>query len=74
MRPYVLLNPAELASRQTQAQRQAARIEREVSSKLPRRFPSAQTLDLYGVPNPSIKLHYLHPPPSAVTPKGYLLP
>src|SRR5438105_483637 len=38
-----------------------------IDPKLPRRFPSAQTLDLYGVPNPSIKLHYLHPPPSAVT-------
>jgi len=45
-----------------------------VDPKLPRRFPSAQTLDLYRVTNPSIKLHYLHPPPSAVTPKGYLLP
>src|SRR5205085_668048 len=45
-----------------------------IDPKLPRRFPSAQTLDLYGVPNPSIKLHYLHPPPSAITPKGYLLP
>src|SRR5438270_4007563 len=45
-----------------------------IDPKLPRRFPSAQTLDLYGVPNPSIKLHYLHPPPSVVTPKAYLLP
>src|SRR5205814_8956185 len=45
-----------------------------VDPKLPRRFPSAQTLDLYRVTNPPIKLHHLHPPPSAVTPKGYLLP
>src|SRR5712671_305892 len=45
-----------------------------VNAKLPRRFPSAQTLDLYRVTNPPIKLHYLHPPPSAITPKGYLLP
>ena len=42
--------------------------------KLPRRFPLAQTLDLYRVTNPPIKLHHLHPPPSAITPKGYLLP
>src|ERR1700738_4921270 len=34
----------------------------------------AQTLDLYRVTNPPIKLHHLHPPPSAITPKGYLLP
>ena len=45
-----------------------------VNAKLPRRFPSAQTLDLYRVTNPPIKLHHLHPPPSAITPKGYLLP
>src|SRR6267142_1801403 len=45
-----------------------------VNPKLPRRFPSAQTLDLYRVTNPPIKLHHLHPPPSAITPKGYLLP
>lgn len=45
-----------------------------VDPKLSRRFPSAQTLDLHRVTNPSMKLHYLHPPPSAVTPKGYLLP
>src|SRR5207245_7364383 len=45
-----------------------------VNPKLPRRFPSAQTLDLYRVTNPPIKLHHLHPPPSAMTPKGYLLP
>src|SRR4030081_159131 len=45
-----------------------------VNANLPRRFPSAQTLDLYRVTNPPIKLHYLHPPPSAITPKGYLLP
>src|SRR5947209_7798639 len=45
-----------------------------VNAKLPRRFPSAQTLDLYRVTNPPIKLHHLHPPPSATTPKGYLLP
>src|SRR5438128_10802274 len=43
-----------------------------IDPKLPRRFPSAQTLDLYGVPNPSIKLHYLHPQPSAGTPNGDL--
>jgi hypothetical protein len=43
-------------------------------STTPRRFPSAQTLDLYRVTNPPIKLHHLHPPPSAITPKGYLLP
>ena len=40
----------------------------------PRRFPYAQTLDLYRVTNPPIKLHHLHPPPSAITPKGYLPP
>src|SRR5205823_3868994 len=40
-----------------------------VNAKLPRRFPSAQTLDLYRVTNPPIKLHHLHPPPSATT--GY---
>src|SRR6202049_3795419 len=45
-----------------------------VNAKLPRRFPSAQTLDLYRVTNPTIKLNHLHPPPSAITPKGYLLP
>ena len=45
-----------------------------VNPKLPRCFPSAQTLDLYRVTNPPIKLHHLHPPPSAITPKGYLLP
>jgi hypothetical protein len=45
-----------------------------VNAKLPRRFPSAQTLDLNRVTNPPIKLHHLHPPPSAITPKGYLLP
>ena len=45
-----------------------------VNPKLPRCFPSAQTLDLYRVTNPPIKLHHLHPPPSATTPKGYLLP
>jgi hypothetical protein len=45
-----------------------------VNPKLPRRFPSAQTLDLFRVTNPPIKLHHLHPPPSAITPKGYLLP
>src|SRR5438128_10963840 len=45
-----------------------------VNAKLPRRFPAAQTLDLYRVTNPPIKLHHLHPPPSAITPKGYLLP
>jgi len=45
-----------------------------VNPKLSRRFPSAQTLDLYGVTNPTIKLHHLHPPPSAIKPKGYLLP
>src|SRR6202049_5200974 len=45
-----------------------------VDPKLPRRFPSAQTLNLYRVTNPPIKLHHLHPPPSAITPKGYLLP
>src|SRR5207248_9297457 len=45
-----------------------------VNAKLPRRFPSAQTLDLYRVTNPPIKLHHLHPLPSATTPKGYLLP
>src|SRR6266567_660229 len=45
-----------------------------IDPKLPRCFPSAQTLDLYRVTNPPIKLHHLHPPPSAITPKGYLLP
>src|SRR3984957_328652 len=45
-----------------------------VNAKLPRRFPAAQTLDLYRVTNPPIKLNHLHPPPSAITPKGYLLP
>ena len=45
-----------------------------VNPKLPRCFPSAQTLDLYHVTNPPIKLHHLHPPPSAITPKGYLPP
>src|SRR5690349_4291784 len=45
-----------------------------VNPKLPRGFPSAQTLDLYRVTNPPIKLHHLHPLPSATTPKGYLLP
>src|ERR1700740_3085701 len=45
-----------------------------VNPKLPRCFPSAQTLDLYRVTNPPIKLHHLHPPPSAITPKGYLPP
>src|SRR5271165_3957835 len=45
-----------------------------VNPKLSRRFPSAQTLDLYRVTNPPIKLHHFHPPPSAITPKGYLLP
>src|ERR1700726_3538933 len=30
--------------------------------------------NLYRVTNPPIKLHPLHPPPSAITPKGYLLP
>src|SRR5207237_4026000 len=45
-----------------------------VDPKLPRRFPAAQTLDLYRVTNPPIKLNHLHPPPSAITPKGYLLP
>jgi hypothetical protein len=45
-----------------------------VNPKLPRCFPSAQTLDLYRVTNQPIKLHHLHPPPSAITPKGYLLP
>src|SRR5437764_7816093 len=45
-----------------------------VNAKLPRRFPPAQTLDLYRVTNPPIKLNHLHPPPSAITPKGYLLP
>src|ERR1700742_3336766 len=45
-----------------------------VNPKLPRCFPSAQTLDLYRVTNPPIKLHHLHPPPSAATPKDHLLP
>ena len=45
-----------------------------VNAKLPRRFASAQTFDLNRVTNPPIKLHHLHPPPSAITPKGYLLP
>jgi hypothetical protein len=45
-----------------------------VNAKLPRRFPSAQTLDLYRVTNSTIKLNHFHPPPSAITPKGYLLP
>jgi hypothetical protein len=45
-----------------------------VNAKLPRRFPAAQTLDLNRVTNPPIKLNHLHPPPSAMTPKGYLLP
>jgi hypothetical protein len=49
-------------------------FERRVNPKLSRRFPSAQTLDLYGVTNPTITLHHLHPPPSAIKPKGYLLP
>jgi phosphohistidine swiveling domain-containing protein len=35
MRAYVLLDPAELQQRQTQAQRQAARIERAVAQQLP---------------------------------------
>jgi pyruvate,water dikinase len=35
MRPYVLLDPAELQQRQTQAQRQAVRVERAVAQKLP---------------------------------------
>src|SRR5689334_379714 len=45
-----------------------------VNPKLPRCFPSAQTLDLYRVTSPPIKLHHLHPPPSAATPKDHLLP
>ena len=45
-----------------------------VNPKLPRCFPSAQTRDLYRVTNPPIKLHHLHPQPSAITPKAYLLP
>src|SRR6266446_7078222 len=36
-----------------------------VDSKLPRRFPAAQTLDLYRVTNPPIELHELHPPTPA---------
>src|SRR5438067_8168838 len=51
-----------------------SRNDPRVNAKLPRRFPSAQTLDLDRVTNPPIKLNHLHPPPSAITPKGYLLP
>jgi len=45
-----------------------------VDPKPPPRFPAAQTLDLNRVTNPPIELHNLHPPPSAIKPKGYLLP
>ena len=45
-----------------------------VDPKPPRRLPLAQPLDLNRIPNLRIKLHLLHPPPSADAAKGFQLP